>query len=372
MVVLSCPIAQCNFQTADVEVIGAAAILNLHAQDHTNAAASAASNRVPKLECPRLKPNSTREDWNAFYRRWETFRIGSSIPPGGASSQLLECATEQLGNVVLRAHPSFTTMSLENALEALMSLAVIPVALGVLRAELAALKQDPDEPFRTFAARVQGKAETCEFKTTFSTKCPACQADVSGDTYYTEESIRDVLLNGIADIDIRQDALSSEGIQKKSINEIIALVESKEIARNANPVTNVLALSEYKRSARSNKQGQFIPSAAEQAKKGSCVDCKSEFNVFTKSQRGWNRRPHVRCASCWKKGQQPRQTVQSNSIAQSRNENDEFGQISAISGQTAVLDHHIFSKGEWKRAQINSHPSIELNLALEGTNNGHK
>jgi len=62
MVVLSCPIAQCNFQTADVEVIGAAAILNIHAQDHTYATAYAASNRVPKLERPRLELNSTQED----------------------------------------------------------------------------------------------------------------------------------------------------------------------------------------------------------------------------------------------------------------------------------------------------------------------
>ena len=28
------------------------------------------------------------------------------------------------------------------------------------------MRQDPDEPFLTFAARVQGKAETSEFQTT--------------------------------------------------------------------------------------------------------------------------------------------------------------------------------------------------------------
>ena len=48
----------------------------------------------------------------------------------------------------------------------LRSLAVIPVALGVLRSELDAMIQDPDQTFRAFAAKVQGKAETCEFKTT--------------------------------------------------------------------------------------------------------------------------------------------------------------------------------------------------------------
>ena len=39
------------------------------------------------------------------------------------------------------------------------SLAVIPIATGVLRTELVQMKQQRDEPFRAFAANVQGKAE---------------------------------------------------------------------------------------------------------------------------------------------------------------------------------------------------------------------
>ena len=46
-----------------------------------------------------------------------------------------------------------------------------PVALGVLQSDLAAMRKDPDEPFRTFAARVQDKAETWEFKVTFFGHC---------------------------------------------------------------------------------------------------------------------------------------------------------------------------------------------------------
>jgi len=60
---------------------------------------------------------------------------------------------------VLRADQRFTSKTLNDALKILKSVAVVPVALGVLRSELFNLNQDPDEPFRTFAARVQGKAE---------------------------------------------------------------------------------------------------------------------------------------------------------------------------------------------------------------------
>ena len=109
-------------------------------------------------------------------------------------------------------------------------MAVIPVALGVVRSELLAMRQDPDEPFRTFAARVQEKAETCEFKTVYDGLCNNCDNAYNGEVYYTDEVIRDVLLNGIADIDIRRDALSADDIQEKPVTDVIAFVENKETA----------------------------------------------------------------------------------------------------------------------------------------------
>ena len=47
-----------------------------------------------------------------------------------------------------------------------------------------------------------------------------------------DEMIRDVLLDGIADIDIRREALSVEGMQSKSVNDIIGFVESRESANH--------------------------------------------------------------------------------------------------------------------------------------------
>ena len=104
----------------------------------------------------------------------------------------------------------------------------MPIALGVLRSELSAMYQGADESFRTFAARVQGKAETCEYVTTYTGHCAneGCNAEYTGQTYYTDEMIRDVLLDGIADTDIRREALSVEGIQRRPINDIIAFVET--------------------------------------------------------------------------------------------------------------------------------------------------
>ena len=47
--------------------------------------------------------------------------------------------------------------------------------------------------------------------------------------------IRDTLLNGIADDEIRREILGSADLLTRAVNEIVALVESKEMARNAVP-----------------------------------------------------------------------------------------------------------------------------------------
>ena len=54
--------------------------------------------------------------------------------------------------------------------------------------------------------------------------------------------IREVLLSGINDIDIRREALSTPNMQQKTINELISFVEGRVMARNATPAASVSAL----------------------------------------------------------------------------------------------------------------------------------
>lgn len=171
-------------------------------------------------------------------------------------------------------------------MKTLKALAVIPVALGVVRSELMAMQQDPEEPFRTFAARVQGKAETCEFHTKYNGVCDHCNSGYSGDVYYTDEVIRDVLLNGIADLDIRRDALSSDNIQKKPLTEVVAFVENRETARNANPVTTVSTLSVYRRNKTGPTHRSTSPSESDRSRTDVCPDYGKTFHLFSKKTRG--------------------------------------------------------------------------------------
>ena len=169
---LKCPFPSCTYSSGTHEVVAAAALLNAHTLTHQLASVPPPTTaRAPKLVRPKVKSNITGEEWNAFTRRWSTFRTGSSITDADAPSQLLECTTEELGDIILRAHPDFSDKSIADALRLLKSLAVVPVALGVLRSQLSKMIQGPDESFRTYAARVQGKAETCEFRTTLNGSC---------------------------------------------------------------------------------------------------------------------------------------------------------------------------------------------------------
>ena len=381
MTILTCPIPGCDFSTQDVDVVGAAAILNVHSNVHVASRPPAPpfAPRGPKLERPRLRLNSTNEDWNAFARRWNTFRLGSGVTDEAASGQLLKCTDGQLGDIVLRADPTFTTRPLVEALKTLKLIAVVPVALGVLRSELYAMRQDLEEPFRTFAARVQGKAETCEYQTVYNARCSNCDTAVYGKTYYTDEVIRDVLLNGVADSDIRREALSAEGMQVKAVTEVIAFIESREIARNANPTSSLSALSSHRRYNHDRINHTYpsnirskLPNASDRAKTSSCPDCGDSFNLFTKKARGWNKNPHTRCKDCWMKKRFPnRPGSATNAI--SIEQADSIGQISIINKvarsshvQQKSLRHHIFNKSEWRRRKITDHPCVPLEILFKG------
>ena len=119
--------------------------------------------RGPKLERPKVSIVVSMEEWNVFTRRWEMFRSGSAIDEVSAPAQLFQCAGDELSDSLLKANPQAASNTLLQLLADMRSFAIIPVATGVSHTELFQLRQEHDEPFRAFAARVRGKAETCAF-----------------------------------------------------------------------------------------------------------------------------------------------------------------------------------------------------------------
>ena len=205
MVVINCPIIGCSYETTDCSEAIACVLLTAHTPQHTAKPPATG----PKLDRPRIDTGITPEEWNIFKLRWDVFVNGSGFDPTASSSQLFQCASEELGNSLLKADPSITSKPTADLMKAMKTLAVVAVATGVIRAELVQMKQDRGETFRTFAARVRGKAETCSY----TTKC-SCNSTVN----FTDIIVRDVLIAGISDLDIRRDILGTDAILQRLVN----------------------------------------------------------------------------------------------------------------------------------------------------------
>ena len=117
----------------------------------------------------------------------------------------------------------------------------------VARVQLQQLRQDRDEPMRAFLARLRGQASICCFKV----QC-ACGNEV----HYSDDMVRDTLIRGIADEEIRLDIL---GLPKQdmSLEEAVSFIEAKEsgkrsanIFHNGNAMAAVAATSSYRRQER--------------------------------------------------------------------------------------------------------------------------
>ena len=221
------------------------------------------------------------EEWNIFLRRWEVFRTGSGLDESSVQSQLFQCAGSELGGNILKNNPTAASGSLTQLLSCMCSLAVIPIATCEIRSELLQLLQSRDESFRTFTARVRGKAETCAF----NTKCN-CGKEVN----FTDHVIKDVLLNGLYDPDIRREVSGAADILSKPINDVIALFENKEKARNALPSPSLSAVSSFQRQKSKTVTTAASPSQAssraDQNKEATCSDCATPYKIYTQEARG--------------------------------------------------------------------------------------
>ena len=216
-----------------------------------------------------------------FERRWDVFVNGSGINPTNSSPQLFQCASEELGNNLLKIDANVTSKPTKLLLSEMKSLAVIAVARGVLRAELFQMRQERDESFRSYAARVRGKAETCSY----TTKC-TCELTIN----FTDIIVRDVLIAGIADLDIRREILGIDSVLDKSLTDVITLVESREMARNALPTPSSLdAMSAFKKSKNSLHPRHPVQ---EHPQTAGCSYCKEKYRLFTEGRLGWNTKPH--------------------------------------------------------------------------------
>ena len=245
MPIVNCPVDGCPYATPDVDAVLAAALITAHATTHRPATSDPPAARVEKVKRPTVSSAGTSEDWSYFKSRWGDYVKATRVSGADKVVQLLECCDEQLRKDLTRtAGGTLTNKTEEEVLTAMKSLAVREENVMVARVTLHNMRQDRDEPIRSFGARLRGQAGVCKFVT----KCTNCDSELN----YTEAILRDVLCRGLDDPEIQLDLLGDKN-QAMNLEQVLKFVEAKEAGKRSAsrllvpPSADALASSSYRR-----------------------------------------------------------------------------------------------------------------------------
>ena len=191
--------------------------------------------------------------------------------------------------------------------------------------------------------------------------------------------MRDVLIAGIADLDIRREILGIDSVLDNSLTNVITLVESREMARNAyqHRTSSLDAMSAFKKSKNSLHSRYPVQ---EHPQTADCPYCNEKYRLFTEGRLDWNTKPHRQCAKCYKERRKRfnNKSTSENSKKPSPEVGGTFAQLSTISDTISSINHknepryvklthHIFKTGEWRKAQFLNHPKIDLTISVSAS-----
>ena len=109
-----------------------------------------------------------------------------------------------------------------------------------------------------------------------------------------------------------------------------------------------------------------------------CPDCGNQYELFSQGSRGVNKRPHRQCLNCYRAKRDKNKQIQKPKTRNMPKNNEVggvFAQVTSISTNTNCTagvklqsstikpTHHVFSKGQWKRARFLNHPEVNLSIS---------
>ena len=220
-----------------------------------------ATSKAEKVKRPHISAAGTSEEWAYFLDRWSDYKKATHLSDTDIVYQLLECCDDNLRRDLSRSVKSITSKDETTILHHMRLLAVRQENVMVSRLELQQMRQDRDEPVRTFAARLKGQSSVCQYLV----NCE-CGTQIS----YSDAMVRDTMIIGLADNDIQLDILGQAN-QDMSLEDTIRFIEAKEsgkrssgrigpgmthpcLPQSAQP--SVDAVSSFKRQERKRLQNQ--------------------------------------------------------------------------------------------------------------------
>ena len=303
---INCQYTGCQYVAQHNSEAVAIAMLTSHNSIHSGAAPRAATKqKVPRIDRPELKQDVSDEDWQTFEAEWRRFKRCTEMSDNEVADQLFQCCEKSLARLILKENPEIIESGEDALMDAMQKMAVLHVATTVRRTNLMSLRQEHGQTFREFFANVRAAAATCDYKI----KCPQVCCNDKNPVDYTAMVVKDILISGIEDSDIRKDVLAIPELDSKSDKDIVKFVEEKEIARNALQTTlDASALSSYNKERKSGETNANSAVKKKLSLRGKCANCALEISLYKQYRGGkMNREPFKLCFSCHKKQSRPQQ-----------------------------------------------------------------
>ena len=178
----------------------------------------------PALMRPKVEAGTSEEVWQVFEQKWKLFKTGVGLETRQTCPQLFDCCEGSLQDNLLKEGAKVEDLGEKELLMSIKRLAVVPVAISIRRAELLGMAQDVSENTRSFYARVNGKADTCNYLM----KCTCDQV-----VEFTATVVKDVFMSGLSDEEIKHKVLGWMELDESSVANNLKFVEGKEMARDA-------------------------------------------------------------------------------------------------------------------------------------------
>jgi hypothetical protein len=193
----------------------------------THPIAVATAVKPPNLPLPRITSQVNKDRFIAFQAEWNMYKAVANLRHETVVTFLAATMEDNLKREVLSAAPDFATMTEKLAMETLEKHVVIKTVSVVAMTELLSLKQDHGEPVRRFYAKGAAMARNCDL----TTVCPeaACGAKVD----ITEFVLKHVVINGLANTEVRKDVFCTPELDKKSLVDTVAIIEAGETTSRA-------------------------------------------------------------------------------------------------------------------------------------------
>ena len=356
----ACPIAGCDFVTADVQdAAERIALLTIHATTHNNTAVMTA--KPEKVSRPKIANGSSSEDWQYFIQRWGDYKAATKISGNDIKIQLMECCEESLRRDLHRSDKSISSKDENVISSAIRKLAVREENTMVSRVLLQSMHQDRDEGVRNFAARLNGQADICKY---------IAHCDCGSEINFTEQMVRDTLIRGLEDPEIRQNILGHEN-QDMALEAVLKLIEAKESGKRSE--ASLLGADQAHGSStyKSNKKSQ------KGSKRPTCMNCGEPCHEGGNSLE--NRKKHCKafgnqCNNCGKRDHFAKvcfsRKKEEGSIR--KEEKEEAGMVYDMlcsisnTAKPIILQHHIFSPdGGWERRNSRPQPHMQIQVRVE-------